>query len=126
MLVMQFTRTTHPPAGATALLPAVDPAVRRLGWYYLPVVLLSAVFLMLTALLVNNVQRRWPLWWFEPAIVPVRAGAGGASAGGAHMPAATSLVHPVVGAEGTSKEVSRPPSDLEAAVGTEEGNGVVA
>lgn len=134
IVLMQLTRTTHPPAGATALLPSVDPAVRRLGWYYLPVVLLSSVLVMATALLVNNVQRRWPLWWFEPAVVPPAAGTQGASVNVGHMSAdklgrsvglgSEEPTGPAVGARDTSQEMSRSSDDLEAALGKGEGNGV--
>ncbi|KAJ5384196.1 HPP family protein [Penicillium concentricum] len=66
IVVMQITNTTHPPAGATALLPAVDEAVWALSWYYLPVVLLSSTMLLLMALIVNNIQRRYPVFWITP------------------------------------------------------------
>jgi CBS-domain-containing membrane protein len=33
IVVMQLTGTTHPPAGATALLPATDEAIYQLSWY---------------------------------------------------------------------------------------------
>ena len=66
IIVMQFTKTTHPPAGATALLAAVDDVVLALGWYYLPVVLLSSTMVLVSALLVNNIQRRYPVFWWEP------------------------------------------------------------
>ncbi|KAJ3994490.1 hypothetical protein F5050DRAFT_1773890 [Lentinula boryana] len=63
---MQMTTTTHPPAGATALLAAVSPEVYVMGWYYLPVVFLSSTLVLISALLVNNVQRRYPVFWFTP------------------------------------------------------------
>lgn len=66
IVVMQIIETTHPPAGATALLPAVDEVVWRMSWYYLPVVLLSSTMLMAVALLVNNIQRRYPVFWIAP------------------------------------------------------------
>ncbi|KAJ5835307.1 hypothetical protein N7447_001333 [Penicillium robsamsonii] len=72
IVVMQITETTHPPAGATALLPAVDQAVWALSWYYLPVVLLSSTMLLAVALIVNNIQRRYPVFWISlPAAKPV-------------------------------------------------------
>ncbi|KAL9588043.1 MAG: hypothetical protein Q9203_003140 [Teloschistes exilis] len=71
IVIMQFTETTHPPAGATALLAAVDDDVRRLSWYLLPVVLLSCSVILATALLFNNIQRRFPVFWFEPAVPAV-------------------------------------------------------
>ena len=65
---MQVTGTTHPPAGATALLAAVEPEVYGLGWYFLPVVLLSSAMVLVAALLANNVQRRYPVYWIRPAV----------------------------------------------------------
>lgn len=73
IVVMQITGTTHPPAGATALIAAVNPDVRNLGWYFLPVTLISCAVMLAVALLVNNVPRRYPLWWFtapSPTLPP--------------------------------------------------------
>jgi len=70
IVVMQVTQTTHPPAGATALLPAVDDAIWELSWYYLPVVLLSSVIIMAVAMLLNNIQRRYPTFWIAPSPPP--------------------------------------------------------
>lgn len=64
---MQLTGTTHPPAGATALLPATNEEIWRLSWYFLPVVLLSSVLLMACALLLNNLHRRYPVFWIAPS-----------------------------------------------------------
>lgn len=66
IVVMQVTETTHPPAGATALLPALDDAVWDISWYYLPVVLLSSTMILAVALVVNNIQRRYPVFWISP------------------------------------------------------------
>lgn len=66
IVVMQVTDTTHPPAGATALLPAVDADIWNLSWYYLPVVLLSSVMVLAVALLINNIQRAYPVYWIAP------------------------------------------------------------
>ncbi|KAG6917493.1 hypothetical protein DXG01_002357 [Tephrocybe rancida] len=68
VVAMQITSTTHPPAGATALLAAVNTEVRDLGWYYLPVVLLTSTLALVVALLLNNIQRRYPSFWFQPAV----------------------------------------------------------
>ena len=70
IVVMQMTATTHPPAGATALLAAVNDEVFEIGWYYLPVILLSSALILAVALLINNIQRRYPVYWFEPAAPP--------------------------------------------------------
>ncbi|EJD04511.1 uncharacterized protein FOMMEDRAFT_155653 [Fomitiporia mediterranea MF3/22] len=71
IVVMQMTATTHPPAGATALLASVNDDVLAIGWYYLPVILLSSTLVLVSALMVNNIQRRYPVYWFEPALPPV-------------------------------------------------------
>ena len=56
--------------GATALLAAVDTDIRDIGWYYLPVVLLSSTLALVVALITNNVQRRYPVFWFYPSTAP--------------------------------------------------------
>ncbi|PPR06018.1 hypothetical protein CVT26_007497 [Gymnopilus dilepis] len=66
IVVLQMTGTTHPPAGATALLAAVDPDIRDMGWYYIPVVMLMSSLALAVALIVNNIQRRYPVFWFQP------------------------------------------------------------
>ncbi|KAJ7927887.1 HPP family-domain-containing protein, partial [Mycena leptocephala] len=71
IIVMQITKTTHPPGGATALLAAVSPEVYPMGWYYLPVVLLSSTLVLVSALAINNIQRRYPVYWWEPVIPAV-------------------------------------------------------
>lgn len=65
-LVMVLTKTVHPPAGATALLAIVDANTRHLGWFLLPVVLLSSVLILASALIFNNIQRKFPLHWWTP------------------------------------------------------------
>ena len=64
---MTVTNSVYPPAGATALLAAVDPQVERLGWYLLPLVLLSTSLTLITSLVVNNIQRRYPIFWWTSA-----------------------------------------------------------
>ncbi|TCD64639.1 hypothetical protein EIP91_003841 [Steccherinum ochraceum] len=70
VVVMQITETTHPPAGATALLAAVNQPVYELGWYYLPIILLSSSLMLTVALIINNIQRRYPVFWFKPIVEP--------------------------------------------------------
>ncbi|KAK4690820.1 CBS domain-containing membrane protein, partial [Lecanoromycetidae sp. Uapishka_2] len=64
--VMTLTKTVYPPAGATALLAAVDPQVEQLGWFLIPLVLLSAVLTLMVSLLINNIQRQYPTYWWTP------------------------------------------------------------
>lgn len=68
------------------------------------------------------------MFWFEPAVVTAGAVPHGVSASRGQMSAATPMSEERTGRAGstrrTSQEVSRSPSDLEAAVGKAEGNGV--
>jgi CBS-domain-containing membrane protein len=73
LIVMHLTKTTHPPAGATALIPCIDQHVWALRWYFLPVLLLSSAIVLVTALMVNNIQRQYPKFWvaqIPPAPAP--------------------------------------------------------
>ncbi|KAI5857333.1 HPP family protein [Durotheca rogersii] len=70
--VMALTGTVHPPAGATALLAVVDSGVAGLGWFLLPIMLLGCALMQAVALLLNNVQRRFPVYWWTPAEVGQR------------------------------------------------------
>jgi CBS-domain-containing membrane protein len=63
LVVMHLTKSTHPPAGATALLPCIDPHIWALRWYFLPVLLLSSGIVLVTALMINNIQRQYPKFW---------------------------------------------------------------
>ncbi|KAI9710817.1 MAG: hypothetical protein M1812_007365 [Candelaria pacifica] len=65
--IMGLTHTTHPPAGATALLAAIDPNVEVLGWFLIPLVLLSSLLMLGSALVINNLQRQFPLFWWTAA-----------------------------------------------------------
>lgn len=64
--VMALTKTVHPPAGATALLAVVDRTAAGLGWSLIYVVALGCVIMLGTALLVNNIQSRFPSYWWTP------------------------------------------------------------
>lgn len=70
IVIMQLTGTTHPPAGATALLPAIDEQIWQLSWYFLPVILLSSMLMLVFALFVNNLLRRYPVFWLKPTPLP--------------------------------------------------------
>lgn len=64
--IMALTNTVHPPAGATALLAVVDNGIVNLGWFYIPVLLLGCALMLACALLVNNLLRRFPVYWWTP------------------------------------------------------------
>lgn len=63
---MALTKTVHPPAGATALLAVSDDNIVSLGWFLIPVVLLGCGLMLVVALIINNLQRRFPLYWWTP------------------------------------------------------------
>lgn len=63
---MALTGTIHPPAGATALMAVADEDVSKLGWFLIPVIMLGCGVMMAMALLVNNIQRRFPFYWWTP------------------------------------------------------------
>lgn len=66
IFVMSLTGTVHPPAGATALLGVTADEVARIGWLLVPMVVLSASVMLVVAFLVNNIQRRFPQYWWTP------------------------------------------------------------
>ncbi len=69
IVAMHFTRTLHPPGGATALIAVIGgDKVHSLGYKYaLCPVLVGAVLMLLVALLVNNLstnpKRHYPVYW---------------------------------------------------------------
>ncbi len=64
--LMALTKTVHPPAGATALLAVVDSRLVHLGWFLLPVMALGCGLMLVVALIINNIQRRFPVYWWTP------------------------------------------------------------
>lgn len=63
---MALTGTVHPPAGATALMAVLDDQVQALGWFLIAPVMLGCAIMMCCALVVNNLQRRFPIYWWSP------------------------------------------------------------
>jgi CBS-domain-containing membrane protein len=69
IVAMHFTRTLHPPGGATALIAVIGgDKIHSLGYIYvLCPVLVGAVVMLLVALLVNNLstspKRHYPVYW---------------------------------------------------------------
>lgn len=79
IVAMQYTKTLHPPGGATALIAVTGSSqLKALGFYYLLFPVLSGVFiLLLVALVINNITplRKYPnegrfanriKWFIEP------------------------------------------------------------
>jgi hypothetical protein len=73
-LVMGLTNTVHPPGGATALLAAVDPTIGAMGWFFVPLVLIGSLLMLGCALVVNNIQRQFPMFWWTPRDVGRKKG----------------------------------------------------
>jgi len=69
---MAITKTIHPPSGATAMIAATQADITALGWYYIPVVMLSAALAIGVGLITNNIQRRYPVFWLLPERIPTR------------------------------------------------------
>ncbi|TKA82409.1 hypothetical protein B0A49_00007 [Cryomyces minteri] len=66
LLVMMVTNTVYPPGGASALLATIDVATRRMGWHFVSFILLGSILMLLVALITNNIQRRFPVFWWTP------------------------------------------------------------
>ncbi|KAF9954204.1 hypothetical protein BGZ72_004770 [Mortierella alpina] len=68
LFCMQLTHTVHPPASATALIAVTGgPTIYNLGyWYVLSPVALGVGLMMVVAMLVNNVARKYPSHWWNP------------------------------------------------------------
>ncbi|OAA77074.1 HPP family protein [Akanthomyces lecanii RCEF 1005] len=64
--LMALTKTVHPPAGATALLAVVDNRLLAIGWFLIPVMILGCGLMMSVALIINNIERRYPVYWWTP------------------------------------------------------------
>lgn len=64
IVIMLTTKTTHPPAGATALL-GVAASEGSFLWPFIPVAI-SVLILLLVALIVNNLDnnRSYPEFWY--------------------------------------------------------------
>lgn len=59
IILMQYTKTLHPPGGATALIAVTSPGkIADLGyWYVLSPVLSGCLILLITALIFNNMTK---------------------------------------------------------------------
>jgi len=70
IVAMHFTRTLHPPGGATALIAIIGgEKIHSLGYnYVLSPVLLGAILMLFVALFVNNMssnpKRHYPVYWW--------------------------------------------------------------
>ncbi|KAL9539329.1 hypothetical protein MBANPS3_010328 [Mucor bainieri] len=72
LLIMQITKCVHPPGGATAVIPVTTPSFLEIKWFYIGVVVLSAVVQVFFACLINNIDRRYPVYWWAPSELPIK------------------------------------------------------
>ncbi|KAB8264112.1 HPP family-domain-containing protein [Aspergillus pseudonomiae] len=62
--VMVLTKTVHPPAGATALLAVTEGY--EIGWFLVLIMFLGCIMMQAVALVINNIHRRFPVYWWTP------------------------------------------------------------
>ncbi len=65
-IAMSFFNCVHPPAGASALMPCVEESIKAMGWWYLPMQLVSSVLIIGVACITNNLFRTYPKFWWSP------------------------------------------------------------
>jgi CBS-domain-containing membrane protein len=63
---MLLTNTIHPPGGASAVLAAADPVITAMGWYFVGLVMWGTTLMLVVALVINNIQRQFPMYWWTP------------------------------------------------------------
>jgi hypothetical protein len=64
--VMLLTNTVHPPGGASAVLAATDPVITAMGWYFVGLVMWGTTLMLAVGLVINNIQRQFPMYWWTP------------------------------------------------------------
>ncbi|KDD75504.1 HPP family protein [Helicosporidium sp. ATCC 50920] len=68
LLLMQLTRSVHPPGGATALIAGgLNPLPRWRGWCFVVAVTVDCALMLGVALVSNNisVRRHYPTYWWS-------------------------------------------------------------
>lgn len=63
---MGLTGTVHPPGGASAVLAATEPSITAMGWFFVPLVMWGATLMLAVGLVLNNIQRQFPMYWWTP------------------------------------------------------------
>jgi CBS-domain-containing membrane protein len=63
---MLLTNTVHPPGGASAVLAATEPVITAMGWYFVGLVMWGTTLMLAVGLVINNIQRQFPLYWWTP------------------------------------------------------------
>lgn len=63
---MSYAKIIHPAAGSAALLAAISPEVRHMGWYYLVIQIVTALLIICVSSLFANIYAQYPLYWLLP------------------------------------------------------------
>ncbi|KAF2012759.1 hypothetical protein BU24DRAFT_425378 [Aaosphaeria arxii CBS 175.79] len=63
---MLITGTVHPPGGASAVIAATVPVFTEMGWFFVGLVMYGCTLMLAVALVLNNIQRQFPLYWWTP------------------------------------------------------------
>lgn len=63
-VLMSVCNCVHPPAGASAMLPSIDPNVREMSWWYLAAHVVMSVLIIAVACITGNITRRYPTFWW--------------------------------------------------------------
>eukprot|EP00850_Spirogloea_muscicola_P006666 SM000032S12050 [mRNA] locus=s32:267679:269236:+ [translate_table: standard] len=72
IFAMQSLRMVHPPGGATALIAVTSPTSQRNHGLFILVPVMSGVLVMvLVALIVNNITRQYPMYWWRPSVLDI-------------------------------------------------------
>lgn len=70
LVLMLALKCVHPPAGATTIIPIAIKEAGDLGWYYIGVMMLSLTTMVVVALIINNIDRRYPTYWWTLVPAP--------------------------------------------------------
>lgn len=70
LVLMLALKCVHPPAGATTIIPIAIKEAGDLGWYYIGVMMLSLTVMVVIAMIINNIDRRYPTFWWTPSPAP--------------------------------------------------------
>lgn len=65
-IMMTRLNVVHPAAGSAALLAAISPPVRDMGWYYLVVQIVTAIIVIGVGSIFGNMYAQYPLYWLLP------------------------------------------------------------
>ncbi|KAI8997729.1 HPP family-domain-containing protein [Pilobolus umbonatus] len=69
LLFMQITKTLHAPGGATSVLAVTS--LKEMRWFFILVTVISAVVQIAIGCAINNIERKYPVYWWKPETFPI-------------------------------------------------------